>query len=152
MFSSEGFQWQLNPAQVSVSLKKKKKTWKTLQLQFVHTKLQHCTKEFQVAVRLWSCLRSPGLQGDVAVEHPAVVKLRLVSAWACVAPLAALAGLAACRHGLPLQADLSVGCGAGTSAGVRRWGRRRQRAECELRAWTAGQLCTKTARRETVVK
>lgn len=92
---------------------------------------------------------SPGLQGDVAVENPAVVKLRLVSARARVPPLA---GLAPRRHGLPLQADLSVGCRAGTSAGVRRWGRRRQRAECELAARTAGQLCTKTAWRRMVVK
>lgn len=134
------------------SIKKPPKTWKTLKLHFGHTKILSCTNEFQGAVRILSCLCSPGLQGDVAVEHPAVVKLCLVSAWARVASLAALAGLAPCRHGLPLQADLSVGCRACTSAGVRRWGRWRQRAECELAAWTAGQLCKKTAWRDMVVK
>lgn len=146
IFSSEGFQWQLNAAQVFFSLKKKRKPLKNISTPFCPY------KNLQLHKWISGCLRSPGLQGDVAVEHPAVVKLRLVSAWARVSPLAALAGLAPCRHGLPLQADLSVGCWAGTSAGVRRWGRRRQRAECELTAWTAGQLCTKTARREKVVK
>lgn len=80
----------------------------------------------------------PGLQGNVAVEHPAVMKLRLVSAGACVWVLAALVSLAAGGHGLPLEADLGVGRRAGTSAGVGRWWRRRQRAEGELANWTAG--------------
>lgn len=85
---------------------------------------------------------SPGLQGDVAVEHPAVVKLRLVCAGTGVRPLAALAGLAPRRHGLPLEADLGVGRRTGTSAsmGGRRW--RGQRAKSKLTTWTAGQLCT----------
>lgn len=69
------------------------------------------------------------------------MKLGLVCARACVWPLAALAGLAPRRHGLPLQADLGVGRRAGTGAGVRRRGRRGQRAERELTTWTAGQLC-----------
>lgn len=147
MSSAEEFQWELNAAQVSWILKKKTTTtWETLQ------KIHSYTNGFQVAVRVLNCLRSPGLQGDVTVEHPAVVNLRLVSARAHVSPLAALAGLAPCRHGLPLQADLSVGCRAGTSAGVGWWGRWRQRAECELTAWTAGQLCTKTAQREKAMK
>lgn len=91
---------------------------------------------------------SPGLQGDVAVQHPAVVKLCLVCAGARISPLAALAGLTPGGHGLPLQADLSVGRRTGTSAGVRRRRRRRQRAERELTAWAAGQLWTWRAWRE----
>lgn len=89
-----------------------------------------------------SNVASPGLQGDVAVEHPAVVKLRLVCAGTGVRPLAALAGLAPRRHGLPLEADLGVGRRTGTSAsmGGRRW--RGQRAKSKLTTWTAGQLCT----------
>lgn len=83
----------------------------------------------------------PGLEGNVAIEHPAVVKLRLVCAGACVCPLAALIGLAPGGHGLPLQADLGVGRRAGTCAGVGRRGRRRQGPEGELTTWTAGQLC-----------
>lgn len=85
---------------------------------------------------------SPGLQGNVAVEHPAVMKLRLVCARAGIRGLAALVGLAAGGHGLPLQADLGVGRRTGTGAGVGRWRRRRQRAEGELATWTAGQLCS----------
>lgn len=74
------------------------------------------------------------------------MKLCLVCARACVRPLAALTGLAPRWHGLPLQADLSVGRRAGASAGVgRRW-RRGQRAKCELTTWTAGQLCEERQR------
>lgn len=83
----------------------------------------------------------PGLEGNVAVEHPAVVKLRLVCGGACVCPLAALIGLAPGGHGLPLQADLGVGRRAGARARVGRRGRRRQGPEGELTTWTAGQLC-----------
>lgn len=48
------------------------------------------------------CILLPGLQGNVAVEHPAVVKLCLVVAGTGVRTLDALAGLAPRRHGLPL--------------------------------------------------
>lgn len=93
------------------------------------------------SARVICAFLSPGLEGNVAVEHPAVVKLRLVCAGACVCPLAALIGLAPGGHGLPLQADLGVGRRAGTRAGVGRRGRRRQGPEGELTTWTAGQLC-----------
>lgn len=66
------------------------------------------------------------------------MKLGLVSAGACVRTLAALVGLAAGGHGLPLEADLGVGRRAGTGAGVGRRRRRRQRAKGELATWTAG--------------
>lgn len=65
-----------------------------------------------------------------------------------LAARAALAGLAARRHGLPLQADLRVGRRTGAGAGVGRRGRRRQRAEGELAARTAGQLCGGMQRKE----
>lgn len=86
------------------------------------------------------CLVLPGLQGNVAVEHPAVVKLCLVCARACVCPLAPLTSLAPGWHGLPLQADLRVGRWTRTSAGMGWRGRRGQWAKCELSTWTAGQL------------
>lgn len=76
------------------------------------------------------------------------MKLCLVCARAGVCPLAALAGLATRRHGLPLQADLGVGRGAGTGAGVGWRGRRRQRAKRELTTWTAGQLCAETGEKQ----